>query len=112
MDERLLFDTDKATLREDAKDKLQSVVDDIKSIPTSGAIRVYGYTDARASKEYNKELAEDRAKSVQEWLQTEGGIDASRISTQGVGEKNPIATNETPKGRQLNRRVSIVVVTQ
>ncbi|WP_347157565.1 OmpA family protein [Pontibacter chitinilyticus] len=111
MDERVMFDTDKATIRENAEPKIQEIANEIKNIPGNGPIRIYGYTDARASQDYNMELSEDRAKSVQDWLQSKGGIDASRISIQPMGEKNPIATNETAAGRQKNRRVAIVVAT-
>ncbi|MCC9165456.1 OmpA family protein [Pontibacter harenae] len=113
MDERILFDLDKATLRSGADEKLNSIVESIKEVGGSQApIRVYGYTDYLASKEYNKQLAEERANNVKNWLQQNTELDASRISTQAVGEANPRATNDTAEGRQKNRRVAIVVATQ
>lgn len=110
-DEQVLFDTDKAAIRDNAAPKLQEIVNEIKNIPGDGPIRVYGFTDARASADYNMELSEERAQSVKQWLQDKGSIDASRISIQPMGEKAPVATNETPAGRQQNRRVAIVVAT-
>ncbi len=109
MDEKVLFDLDKATLRPGAEDKLRDIANSIKSLGNSGAIRIYGYTDSLASKSYNKELSEDRANTVKDWLQNNTDIDASRMSIQPMGEKNPVATNETAAGRQENRRVAIVV---
>lgn len=112
MDERILFDLDKAQLRAGADDKLQAIASAIKEVSSVGPIRVFGHTDSLASKSYNKELAAERANTVKEWLQSKGGIDASRISIQAVGEAKPIATNATARGRQLNRRVAVVVATR
>ncbi|WP_242921917.1 OmpA family protein [Pontibacter liquoris] len=111
MEEKVMFDTDKAAIRQDAEPKLQEIAKEIKNIPGNGAIRIYGFTDARASKDYNKELGQERAKAVQDWLQNNGGIDASRLSVQSMGEEAPAASNETAAGRQMNRRVAIVVAT-
>lgn len=111
IDERVLFDLDKATLRSGAEDKLNSVAKSIKELGGQGQIRVFGYTDAQGDKQYNKQLAEERANTVKDWLQKNAEIDASRISIQPVGEANPRATNETPEGRQKNRRVAIAVAT-
>ena len=112
MDEHPMFDTDKAEIRPEGVEKLQEVVNEIKQLPTKGQIRIFGFTDARASKEYNEKLSAERAKSVQNWLIEKGGIDAARLSMEPMGESAPRATNETPRGRQLNRRVAIVVVTK
>lgn len=112
LDEQPLFDTDKAKIRPEGEEKLQQVVDEIKALPNGGQIRVFGHTDARASKEYNEELSAERAQSVQNWLKEKGGLSGERISTEAMGETAPRATNETERGRQLNRRVAIVVVTR
>lgn len=106
--ENLLFDTDKATLRAGADTKLKQIAESIKQYDPQSQIRVYGYTDARASKTYNKELAEDRAEAVEDWLEKNGNIDDNRISVHAVGEARPVASNETASGRQQNRRVEIV----
>jgi outer membrane protein OmpA-like peptidoglycan-associated protein len=112
MDDRLLFDTDKAMIRSQGEEKLQEIVNEIQSLPKTGQIRIFGHADARASNEYNKELSAERANSVKDWLQNKGGIDAQRLSIEAMGETAPRATNETARGRQLNRRVAIVVVTR
>ncbi len=111
-DEAVLFDTDKAAIRDDAAPKLQEIVKEIKDIPGNGQIRVFGFTDATASADYNLELSQQRAQAVKDWLQSKGGIDASRISIEPMGEKAPVASNETAAGRQKNRRVSIVAITK
>ncbi|GAB3824707.1 OmpA family protein [Pontibacter rugosus] len=112
MDDRLLFDTDKAQLRSEGEQKLQEIVNEIKDLPQNGQIRIFGHADARASNEYNKQLSAERARAVQNWLQNQGGINANRLSIEAMGETEPRATNETARGRQLNRRVAVVVVTR
>lgn len=108
--EDVMFDTDKATLRDSGIEKLQSVVEDIKERDIEGSIRVYGFTDARASEAYNKELGMERAEAVQNWLHENNKFDPNRIKIVSLGEHYPEAPNETPEGRQQNRRVEIVVV--
>ena len=112
MDDRLLFDTDKAQIRPEGEEKLQQIVNEIKDLPKNGQIRIFGHADARASNEYNKELSAERANAVKDWLQNKGGIDARRLSIEAMGETAPRASNETARGRQLNRRVAIVVITR
>ncbi len=111
LEDRVLFDTDKAEIRPEGVQKLQEIAREIKELPQKGPIRVFGHADARAGNEYNKELSAERARAVQDWLQGTGGIDAGRLSIEAMGETAPIATNETARGRQLNRRVAILVVT-
>ncbi|WP_164891021.1 OmpA family protein [Botryobacter ruber] len=112
MDDRLLFDTDKAQIRPEGEKKLQQIADEIKSLPQQKQLRIFGHADARASNEYNKELSAERANAVKNWLTEKGGIAGERISIEPMGETAPRATNETAKGRQLNRRVAVVVVTR
>lgn len=112
LDDRLLFDTDKAQIRAEGEEKLQQIVNEIKELPQNGQIRIFGHADARAGNEYNKELSAERANAVKDWLQNKGGIAANRLSIEAMGETAPRATNETARGRQLNRRVAIVVVTR
>ena len=69
---------------------------------------IEGHTDSQGSKAYNEKLSRERAASVMNYLTTKG-IDASRLTSEGYGELRPIATNRTAAGRQLNRRVAIVL---
>jgi OOP family OmpA-OmpF porin len=72
-------------------------------------IKVIGYTDNVASKHYNKRLSKKRANAVKSFLVNEG-IDAQRITTLGLGEAYPIATNRTAEGRAKNRRIELILV--
>lgn len=112
MEDRILFDTDKSQIRTEGEEKLQNIADELKGLPANRQIRIFGHADARASNEYNKELSAERARAVKSWLQDKGGINANRISIEAMGETAPRATNETARGRQLNRRVAIVAVTR
>lgn len=107
--ENVLFDTDKAEIKKGAEANLQKISASIAQRSKEGQVRVYGYTDAKGSASYNKELAEKRAEAVKNWLQKQGNIEASRISVHPVGEARPEASNATAQGRQQNRRVEIVV---
>lgn len=106
--EELLFDTDKATIRQSASQSLQQIAASITQRYNGGDIRIYGYTDAQGSAGYNKELAEQRAQAVRNWLVQNGNVPQDRISLHPVGEGNPVASNNTEQGRQQNRRVEIV----
>lgn len=112
LDDRLLFDTDKSQIRPEGEEKLQQISNELKGLPQNGQIRIFGHADARADNEYNKELSAERANAVKDWLQNKGGIAANRLSIEAMGETAPRATNETARGRQLNRRVAIVAVTR
>jgi outer membrane protein OmpA-like peptidoglycan-associated protein len=112
LDDRVLFDTDKAEIRPDGEEKLQQVADALKKLPPNAVIRVFGHADARAGAAYNKKLSEERANAVKDWLQNKGNVAASRLSVGAMGEQAPRATNKTAEGRQLNRRVSIVAITR
>lgn len=106
--ENILFDLDKSTIRAGAGQNLEQIATSIGKRYSNSHIRVYGYTDAQGTPAYNKELAEERARTVRNWLVKDGNISEDRISIHPVGEANPIATNETERGRQKNRRVEIV----
>ena len=109
----VLFDFDKAELRPDALDALRKVATVIASTP--GPVVIEGHTDSKGEDAYNHTLSERRASSVKTWLAREGGIDAARISTRGLGETQPKVPNaapdgsDDPAGRQQNRRVEITI---
>jgi outer membrane protein OmpA-like peptidoglycan-associated protein len=73
------------------------------------SVRVVGHTDSIGSTAYNQRLSEDRAKSVA-WYMEDGGVAPQRVGTEGRGEAQPRATNETEAGRQLNRRVELLII--
>lgn len=110
VDETLLFGAGKAELSGTAKESLQEVAASI-SKRAKGKIRIYGHTDAVDSKESNKELSAQRAQAVKQWLVQNANIEESRISVHPMGESKPEASNKTEAGRQQNRRVEIVAMT-
>jgi len=103
----VLFDTGKATLRADAKIRLARVAGIIEAYPDL-RLNIEGYTDNTGSPEYNRTLSEERAATVRDFLIAQG-VSANNVLAQGFGMENPIASNGTPQGRQMNRRVDLVV---
>ena len=95
-------------MRSDHYPEIQRVVDFLRQYPTANAV-IEGHTDSRGAAAYNQSLSERRAASVRNYLETQGGVDAGRLSSRGYGETRPKASNETAEGRQENRRVSAVV---
>ena len=71
-------------------------------------VEINGYSDTTGSEAYNQQLTEKRAQAVADHFQAEG-IAADRMTVKGMGEANPVASNETREGREQNRRVEVVV---
>lgn len=101
------FDFDKATLKPEAKARLDELMDRVKGA-TIQVISVTGHTCSMGSEAYNQGLSERRARSVSNYL-VEQGVDAGLINASGRGESQPIASNETREGRARNRRVEIEI---
>ncbi|MEZ4402161.1 MAG: OmpA family protein [Kofleriaceae bacterium] len=97
------FDSGKATLTSDSHARLDSVVE-YMAHKASATIEISGHTDNVGSKKKNKRLSQERADAVRAYLVAKG-IDASRIQAVGYGDERPIASNDTPEGRQQNRRI-------
>jgi len=100
---RILFDLDSAVLQPAALPTLNDMADVLNRYPKARII-VTGYTDSSGDEEHNLKLSERRAQSVANYLISRG-VDPSRITAVGLGESDPIDTNQTPQGRQNNRRV-------
>ena len=107
--ENVLFETGNSIIKKGAAINLKQVAASINQRYKGGDIRIFGYTDSVGSKNYNKELAQQRAEAVRSWLAGNGGIDSSKISVNAIGEAQPVASNNTAQGRQQNRRVEIAV---
>ncbi len=71
-------------------------------------ILITGYTDSVGTADYNRQLSKFRATVVKIYL-VGNGVDSKRIFVSGMGPDNPVAANDTPEGRQLNRRVEILL---
>lgn len=116
LDADLLFDFDKADLRPAADEVLRGLVAQVEARLPRGRFRVEGHTDGKGSDRDNDGLSSRRARSVESWLTRRGRVAAGRITTAGYGRRRPVAANQKPDGsddpdgRQLNRRVEIVVL--
>jgi OOP family OmpA-OmpF porin len=105
------FEFDSAKLTSQAENRLDNVVDALQASDDI-TFRVDGYTDSIGTEQYNQGLSQRRVDSVRSYLM-QHGITSSRITgTQGHGESNPVATNETAAGRAQNRRVELNVTSQ
>lgn len=102
------FDFNKATLTSKAKQNLDKLVPVFKEYADTN-IKIYGFTDSKGADEYNLNLSNQRATAVKNYLATKGLV-SSRFTVVGMGEAEPIATNDTEAGRSLNRRVEFAIV--
>jgi outer membrane protein OmpA-like peptidoglycan-associated protein len=103
----VLFDFGKYTLKPEAREKLAKISGILLAHPGL-SLQVEGYTDSVGSDQVNQQLSERRADTVRDFLITQG-VAGSAVSAQGFGKANPVASNDTPDGRQKNRRVQLVV---
>lgn len=106
-DSGILFGFDSSTLQPQAKENIYKLADILKKYPDSN-ILVAGHTDSDGAEQYNQSLSERRAKAVSDYTMMQG-VSSSRLSVVGLGETEPIATNSTESGKQLNRRVEIAI---
>lgn len=103
----ILFDTDSYTLKEDAKDTVDNIINAIKQTYPDREIIVEGHTDNTGEANYNQALSEKRAKTVADYILPK--LEHDKLSYKGFGDKEPIASNDNPDGRQKNRRVDIII---
>jgi outer membrane protein OmpA-like peptidoglycan-associated protein len=110
LEEKVLFDTDKAEIKPSATRALSEISASIARRYKGKDVRVMGFADSRGDKGYNKELSAQRAAAVKKWLVSNGMMTDAQVTLEPMGEAAPVATNATPAGRQQNRRVEIVVL--
>jgi outer membrane protein OmpA-like peptidoglycan-associated protein len=103
----ILFDANKTDLKPIADNTLDKIADVLQQYEEHN-LMVEGFTDSSGPEEYNESLSQQRAEAVKDAL-VERGVSPERIDARGYGEQYPIATNNTDTGRQLNRRVEIIV---
>ena len=101
----ILFDVDSAGLRPESRATLRDLATNFRQYPDN-IIEVAGHTDSTGTDDHNLRLSQNRAGSVRDYLVDEG-VSSSKITARGYGETQPKSSNNTPEGRQLNRRVEI-----
>lgn len=106
-DSGLMFDVNKASLRQESKDNLAKVAKILNKYEDTDVL-LEGHTDATGSDEYNQKLSEKRSRAVANHL-VSLAVDSKRFTSEGYGESQPIADNETVEGRQQNRRVEVAI---
>src|SRR5687768_16252345 len=105
--DKVLFGYDQSHLSAQAQGSLNKLANVLKKYPDTN-IEILGHTDARGTADYNQGLSQRRANSAAAYLRA-NGMTSSRITTKGLGESDPKATNETDEGRTENRRVEFVI---
>jgi outer membrane protein OmpA-like peptidoglycan-associated protein len=103
----VLFDTGKYTLKPGARERLARVAGILQAYPGL-RVQIEGHTDSTGTAEFNQRLSEQRAEAVRQFMETQG-VNRDLITAQGFGQTAPVASNSTAEGRQLNRRVDLVV---
>jgi outer membrane protein OmpA-like peptidoglycan-associated protein len=103
----LLFDFDSDVIRGEARENLDELASSLEEYDGSDLL-IVGHTDGKGTESYNQDLSERRAQAARRYLASRG-VDAARIDIRGRGEYEPVASNETESGRQLNRRVEVAI---
>jgi outer membrane protein OmpA-like peptidoglycan-associated protein len=103
----VLFDFNKYTLKPEARERLARISGIVLAYPDL-KLQVEGYTDSIGSAEYNQTLSDKRAEAVRDYIVT-SGVSMNNVVARGMGKADPVADNSTAAGRQLNRRVEMIV---
>ncbi|HDR2786885.1 TPA: OmpA family protein [Enterobacter asburiae] len=111
LDSMSLFDSGKSALKAGSTKMLVNSLVGVKAKP-GWLIVVAGHTDNTGNAQLNQTLSQKRAEAVRDWMRDTGDVPESCFAVQGYGASRPIATNDTPEGRALNRRVEISLVPQ
>jgi len=103
----LLYDFDSDVVKTDARTNLRELANSLAKYPDTDLV-IIGHTDQVGSSSYNQGLSERRAMAAASYLSMQG-VAGSRIATRGLGETEPIATNDSESGRAANRRVEVAI---
>lgn len=103
----LLFDVGRAALKPGGRRAIDNLARIMRNEPERDIV-IEGFTDSTGTEETNRRLSERRARAVRDAL-VQRGVPGSRIVARGLGEAFPVASNASPAGRQLNRRVEILI---
>ena len=109
INDRVQFETGKATLLSESQSILDQVAQIMKDNPDIKVVSIEGHTDNEGGRRSNKKLSKKRASSVRKYL-IEQGISGKRLKTKGYGQDVPIADNDTEDGRYQNRRVEFKIL--
>lgn len=101
------FDFDKSELKPEGKAVVKKISTELNKVGTKGTLKMEGHTDSIGTREYNQNLSEERAKSVENEFKKNITNEKIQYDTKGYGEDKPIADNTTEEGRAQNRRVDI-----
>lgn len=104
----IFFDFNKAKIRKESYVELDKIYALLKN-KSLISVEISGHTDNKGDDKLNKKLSNDRAKAVMDYL-VKKGLSKSRLTAKGYGKDQPVATNDTDEGRQLNRRVEMKIV--
>ena len=107
MPDGILFDVDSAAIRASLQSDIRALARNLQAYPDT-TVDVVGHTDNTGSAGYNQDLSSRRAQAVAGVL-LEQGVSPARVRAFGRGEDDPVASNLTPEGRQLNRRVEVII---
>ncbi|PCJ24770.1 MAG: hypothetical protein COA96_08875 [SAR86 cluster bacterium] len=103
------FDFDRSEVKSEYFSEIEEVADFMRQY-SDVVIELEGHTDSRGTAEYNRGLSDRRANAVRQVLISRFNVQGSRISAEGFGESQPVATNDTDTGRAQNRRVMTVII--
>jgi len=103
----ITFDVNKADIRPESRGTLNDIATVLKENPDV-KVKIIGHTDSDGDDALNLDLSRRRAESVRTELSSKFGIDASRMQTEGAGETKPVAPNDTPANKAMNRRVEFI----
>lgn len=103
----LLYDFDSHEVRGEAQTNLQKLAESLGKYPNTDLL-IAGHTDAQGDDSYNQRLSERRAAAAADYLVSQG-VSLGRLRTEGLGEREPVASNESDADRQRNRRVEVAI---
>jgi outer membrane protein OmpA-like peptidoglycan-associated protein len=106
--EKLYFDADQSDIKPEAEYALKNILTFLKTNPKV-VVEVGGHTNNRAAEQFALELSTKRAKSVADWL-ISNGVSSNRVQYKGYGWTMPIASNESTEGRIKNQRVEVKIL--
>lgn len=106
-DSGILFDVNQSTLRAAAQQNLTDLAASLEEYEGTDVL-VVGHTDSTGEASYNQGLSERRADAARTYLMG-AGLDSDRVTAMGMGEEEPVGTNDTDAGRQANRRVEVAI---